>query len=87
VVEVGEDKVEEPKAEEPKVEEVKAEEPKVVEEQTSEAEAGAEYHTIVGGDTLYGIARAHGTTAQELCNLNNMEMTDTLRVGKTLRVK
>ncbi|MBO5693229.1 MAG: LysM peptidoglycan-binding domain-containing protein [Tidjanibacter sp.] len=42
---------------------------------------------MVGGDTLYGIARTHGTTVQELCTLNNMQMTDTLRIGKSIRVK
>jgi LysM repeat protein len=83
---------EEPKAEEvvapapeaPKAEEKKVEEPKA--EEAAKAEE-AVYHTIVGGDTLYGIARTHGTSVQELCTLNNMQMTDTLRIGKTLRVK
>lgn len=79
-----------PTTEEPKMEEAKAEEPKTEEPQTATEEPKAEeavYHTIVGGDTLYGIARTHGTTAQELCALNNMQMTDTLRIGKTIRVK
>ncbi len=45
------------------------------------------YHKVVGGETLYGIARKYGTTVDKICRLNNMKSSDTLRIGKKLRVK
>ena len=58
-------------------------------EQTVEVAATEEpvYYTIKGGDTLYHIARENGTTVSELCTLNNMSQSDTLKIGKTLRIK
>src|SRR5690606_10558258 len=36
------------------------------------------------GDTLYGIARAHGLQIAELCRLNGISETVTLEVGRKL---
>lgn len=47
----------------------------------------AEYHTVVEGDTLGHIAVKYNTTVKRLCELNNMEKTDILSLGKKLRVK
>lgn len=47
----------------------------------------AEYHTITDGDTLGHIALKYNTTVKRLCELNNMEKTDILKLGKKLRVK
>lgn len=38
-------------------------------EDEDEAEAGGSY-TVIGGDTLYSIARRHGTTVEEMLDLN-----------------
>jgi murein DD-endopeptidase MepM/ murein hydrolase activator NlpD len=43
------------------------------------------YHKIRSGDTLSGIARRYGTSVRNICNLNGMRSTTTLRIGKTLR--
>ncbi|PCJ65525.1 MAG: hypothetical protein COA58_08935 [Bacteroidetes bacterium] len=45
------------------------------------------YHKIRRGDTLYGIARRHGTTVNTICRLNRISRSTTLRIGRTLRVK
>jgi len=45
------------------------------------------YHKIRRGDTLYAIARKHGTTVNSICRLNKISRNTTLRVGRTLRVK
>ncbi|MFP5470489.1 MAG: peptidoglycan DD-metalloendopeptidase family protein [Bacteroidia bacterium] len=45
------------------------------------------YHRVRSGDTLYGIARKHGTTVQKICQLNNIKSSSTLKIGRTLRVK
>ncbi len=43
-------------------------------------------HTIRRGDTLERIARKYGVTIDQLCALNNMSKTTTLRIGRTLVV-
>lgn len=45
------------------------------------------YHTVVKGDTLYGIAKKHGTTVNKICQLNNITTSTILKVGRKLRVK
>ncbi|MEE1167799.1 MAG: LysM peptidoglycan-binding domain-containing protein [Alistipes sp.] len=42
------------------------------------------YHTIVDGDTLGHIAAKYGTTVSKLCQLNNMQKSDILKLGKRL---
>ena len=51
------------------------------------ADGSAQYHTIVSGDTLSGIAVKYHTTVNTLCTLNGISRTSILRVGKKLRVK
>ncbi len=43
------------------------------------------YHKIRSGDTLSGIARRYGTTITQLCRLNGIRRTTTLRIGRILR--
>ncbi len=43
------------------------------------------YYTIRRGDTLSQIARRHGVSVGQLCKLNNMRSSSTLRIGQTLR--
>jgi len=42
-------------------------------------------HTVKSGDTLYGIARMHNTTVDELKRLNNLS-TNTLSIGQQLLI-
>jgi len=51
------------------------------------ADGSAQYHTIVSGDTLSGIAVKYHTTVNSLCALNGISRTTILRLGKKLRVK
>lgn len=46
---------------------------------------GITYHRIKSGDTLGKIARQYGITINQLCKLNNIKTTTTLRVGRSLR--
>lgn len=43
-------------------------------------------HTIRSGDTLERIARRYGVTIDQLCALNNISRTTTLRIGRSLIV-
>jgi LysM repeat protein len=44
------------------------------------------YHTVVKGETLYGISKRYGTTVDNLLQLNNLTGT-TISIGQILRVK
>lgn len=43
------------------------------------------YHRVRSGDTLGKIARMYGTTVNELCRLNGLKSTSTLRIGQSIR--
>ncbi|MDR1980181.1 MAG: peptidoglycan DD-metalloendopeptidase family protein [Tannerellaceae bacterium] len=43
------------------------------------------YHRVKKGDTLNKVARLYGTTVSQLCKLNGLKTTATLRVGQALR--
>ncbi|MDH6303439.1 murein DD-endopeptidase MepM/ murein hydrolase activator NlpD [Parabacteroides sp. PF5-5] len=43
------------------------------------------YHRVKSGDTLGAIARKYGTTVGELCRLNGLKPTSTLRIGQSIR--
>lgn len=44
------------------------------------------YHRIKSGDTLGAISMKYGTSVSELCKLNNISRSTTLRIGRSLRV-
>ncbi len=43
------------------------------------------YHRVKSGETLGKIARMYGTTVGELCRLNGLKSTSTLRIGQSIR--
>lgn len=43
------------------------------------------YHRVKKGDTLSAIARRHGVSVEQLCTLNKIQKTTTLKVGRSLR--
>ena len=49
--------------------------------------AAMKYHRIKSGDTLVAIARKYGTTVTNICRLNGIKSTTTLRIGRSLRVR
>ena len=49
--------------------------------------AAMKYHTIRSGDTLGRIAINNGTTVKELCRLNGITPTTTLKIGRKIRVR
>lgn len=51
------------------------------------ADGTAQYHTIVSGDTLSGIAVKYHTTVNALCALNGISRNSILHLGKKIRVK
>lgn len=51
------------------------------------AKAAMRYHTIRSGDTLGALARKYGTTVNNICRLNGIKSTTTLRIGRKLRVR
>ncbi|MEO0876360.1 MAG: LysM peptidoglycan-binding domain-containing protein, partial [Bacteroidota bacterium] len=44
------------------------------------------YHTVVAGETLYGISRRYNTTVEQLKVLNGLS-NNTIQVGSQLRVQ
>ena len=42
---------------------------------------------IKSGDTLGAIARKYGTTVTNICRLNGIKSTTTLRIGRSLQVR
>jgi murein DD-endopeptidase MepM/ murein hydrolase activator NlpD len=42
-------------------------------------------HKVQRGETLYAIARKHGTTVQKLCSLNGIRQNTVLHVGQILK--
>lgn len=48
---------------------------------------GAVYHTVVSGDTVYGLSLRYGSTIQQIRSWNGLDANYTIRVGQVLRVK
>ncbi len=59
----------------------------VVKHTTAPTISEAKYHRVRSGDTLYSIARKHGTTVKKLCELNRIKSSAPLKIGKSLRVR
>lgn len=57
------------------------------ESNTSSNKSSAVYHTVSKGETLGKIAGQYGTSVDELCRLNGISKTTTLRLGQKLRCK
>jgi len=51
-----------------------------------EAAAYTAIHTVVAGDTLWGISRSYGTTAENLAWVNGRSLDALLKPGETLKV-
>ena len=49
--------------------------------------AAVKYYTVRSGDTLSKIAKKNGTTVRNICRLNGIKETTTLRIGRRLRVR
>lgn len=47
----------------------------------------AVYHKIKSGDTLGALARKYHTSVKELCAMNKIKSSTTLRIGRVLRVR
>ena len=54
-------------------------------QQQGTTEKATRYHKVVKGETLSTIARKHRTTVNELCRLNRISKTSTLRLGQILK--
>ena len=44
-------------------------------------------HKVRAGESLWSIAARHGTSVQRLCKLNGINPSDTLRIGRVLKVR
>jgi murein DD-endopeptidase MepM/ murein hydrolase activator NlpD len=53
----------------------------------SDYDGKAVYYKIRSGDTLARIAKKYHTSVKEICAINKMTTSTTLRVGKSIRVK
>jgi LysM repeat protein len=50
-------------------------------------DAKAVYHKIKSGDTLGHLSAKYHTSVKEICAMNKIKPTTTLRIGKVFRVK
>ena len=55
--------------------------------QASSDSTAANTHTIVAGDTLWGISRKYGTTVDKLCELNGLKASSLIYPGQVIKVK
>ncbi len=58
---------------------------KVGNKYTAQGDGQITYHRVKNGDTLGAIARRYGVTVNQLCRLNNIKSTTTLRIGQSIR--
>ncbi|MGD6899961.1 N-acetylmuramoyl-L-alanine amidase [Bacillus infantis] len=49
--------------------------------------ATAVFHTVVAGDTVYGLSKRYGSTVNQIRQWNNLDGSYTIYVGHRLRVK
>ena len=54
-------------------------------QQARQQQQNARYHKVKSGDTLYGIARKHGTTVAAICRLNHITQNVRLMPGQILK--
>lgn len=52
---------------------------------TSKQQRAASSHTVAKGETLYSIARKHGTTVDKLCKLNHIGKNMHVRIGQKIK--
>ena len=50
-------------------------------------DVNAVYHKIRSGDTLGKLARKYHTSVKEICAMNKLKSTSTLKIGQTVRVR
>ena len=53
---------------------------------TYSSQVPSQVYVVKKGDTLYGIARRHGTTVSKLCRLNGISENAILRIGQKIRL-
>lgn len=53
----------------------------------SDYDVNAVYHKIRSGDTLGALARKYHTSVKEICAMNKIKSTTTLKIGRVLRVR
>jgi LysM repeat protein len=50
-------------------------------------DVNAVYHKIKSGDTLGKLAQRYRTSVKEICAMNKIKPTTTLKIGRTIRVR
>ena len=59
--------------------------PATVQPATAQRQQTSSYHKVKRGETLYAIARQHGTTVDALCRLNRITQRTVLKPGQILK--
>ena len=55
--------------------------------EVSKPDVAAVYHTVVKGDTLWGISRKYGVALNDIVELNGINVASVIVVGERMRVK
>lgn len=45
------------------------------------------FYQVVAGDTLHTIAEKNGVTVEQICNINKINPTDSLQIGRMLKIR
>lgn len=53
----------------------------------SKSSKSKKYHTIRSGDTLSALSRKYGTSVKQICSINGIKPTKTLKIGSKIRVR
>ena len=59
--------------------------PATMQPATAQRQQTSSYHKVKRGETLYAIARQHGTTVDALCRLNRITLRTVLKPGQILK--
>jgi LysM repeat protein len=61
--------------------------PNITQTTNETVDVNASYHVIKKGDTLYSIAKANGTTLEQICTWNGITDPNKIFLGQKIRVK
>jgi hypothetical protein len=53
----------------------------------SKSKSSNKYHTVKSGDTLSALSRKYGTSVKQICSINGIKPSKTLKLGSKIRIR